>query len=116
LQIKTDDPSSPTTNVTLIGTGTPLPNLVVTDSVSPATDQIVNFGSIAADGAGGAIGTASVTLSNNGSGPLTVNQNGITVPPGRSPSPVSPTPRGLSTLRAVRRPSPRVVRKPGRSR
>ena len=43
------------------------------------TNQTVNFGNVAVDGIGGAFGTASVTLTNNGSGPLTVSQNGITV-------------------------------------
>ena len=75
LVIHTDDPVNPTINVALSGTGTPQSNLVVT---SP-TSQTVNFGNIAVDGPGGAIGTATVTLANNGTGPLTVNQNGITV-------------------------------------
>ncbi len=56
-----------------------MPNLVVTDSVAPANDQTVNFGNI---GVGGTAGTATVTLTNNGSGPLTISQNGISLPSG----------------------------------
>ena len=82
LQIQTDDPANPTINVALSGTGTPLANLLVTDSVSPTNDQTANFGDVGVDGSGGAVGSASVTLSNNGSGTLSINQNGITLPAG----------------------------------
>ena len=82
LQIQTDDPVNPTINVSLSGTGTPVPNLTVADSISPTDDRMLNFGNIAVDGVGGASGSASVTLTNNGSGPLTVSQNGITLPAG----------------------------------
>jgi RHS repeat-associated protein len=81
LQIQTDDPINPTIDVALTGTGTPVPNLVVTDSVPPANDQIVNFGNVGV-GIGATAATATVTLTNNGSGPLTISQNGISVPSG----------------------------------
>ncbi|HEX3152970.1 MAG TPA: choice-of-anchor D domain-containing protein, partial [Gemmataceae bacterium] len=78
LKIQTDDPANPIINVALSGTGTPQSNLVVTNPSS----QTLNFGNVAVDGAGGAKGTATVTLANNGSGPLNVSQNGITVAAG----------------------------------
>jgi hypothetical protein len=82
LVIKSDDLSAPTVNVALSGTGTAVANLAVADFVGSGTDRAVDFGNVAVDGAGGASGAATVTLTNTGSGPLTVNQNGITLPAG----------------------------------
>jgi hypothetical protein len=81
LLITTDDPQNPTISVALSGTGTPRPNLSITDSVAPTNEKSVNLGRIALHGLG-TPGTASVTLSNVGSGALTVAQNGLRLPAG----------------------------------
>lgn len=82
LIIETDDPANPIINVALSGIGTPLGNIAITDSIAPAGDRTVNVGDVAVDGVGGASVTATVTLTNNGSGPITVDQNGIFVDSG----------------------------------
>ena len=83
LIIETDDPVNPTINVALSGIGTPQGNLSISDSVAPANDQKVDLGDVAVDGVGGLFKTATLTLVNNGSGPITINQNGINVPAGQ---------------------------------
>ncbi len=75
LVIQTDDPASPTINVALSGTGVAQSNLLVTSPVN----QSFNFGNVAVDGVGGVFSVTTVTIANNGTGPLTVNQNGIAV-------------------------------------
>ncbi len=75
LQISTDDPTQPTLSIALSGTGTPRPNLVITDSVAPATDQTISYGSLPLNTSS----NATVTLTNNGTGPLTIAQNGISL-------------------------------------
>ena len=82
LIIETDDPNNPTINVALSGVGVAKGNLVISDSVNPTNDQKIDFGNTAVDGAGGFFSTATLTLANNGSGPLTINQNSISVPAG----------------------------------
>jgi RHS repeat-associated protein len=79
LQIQTGDPVNPTINVALSGAGTPVPNLVVATSGTSAVAQTVDFGNVVDNGAAG---TATVTLTNSGSGPLTISQNGISLPSG----------------------------------
>ncbi len=103
LVIQSDDPSNPTINIALSGIGTPQANLAVTSPLSGT----VNFGNVATDGPGGAVGNATMTLVNNGSGPLTVNQNGITVGGARSRSPASSAVRrGASIWLTARRQLP----------
>ena len=82
LTIKSDDLTQPTVSVALTGIGLPVAELQIADSTGSGTDRTVNFGNVAVNGAGGTVGTATVTLSNAGSGPLTVSQNGITLPAG----------------------------------
>jgi len=82
LIIETDDPVNPVINVALSGVGLGRGNLSITDSLGAANDQRLDFGDTAADGSGGQFKTATLTLVNNGSGPLTINQNSITLPTG----------------------------------
>ncbi|MGL6077104.1 MAG: RHS repeat-associated core domain-containing protein [Fimbriiglobus sp.] len=80
LRINTDDPANPIINVALSGSGVARPNLVVGNG--GIENRTVPFSDVAVDGAGGIAGTASLTLSNSGSGPLIVNQNGLSLPVG----------------------------------
>ena len=65
------------TNVLVSGTGLSRASLVVSNSVSLTNNLAVNFGSVLNDGAGGASGTATLTLMNQGIQPLIVTQNGF---------------------------------------
>jgi len=70
LDIPSNDASEPSVTVTVTGNGValPVPNISVTDSVPPATDQLVPFGSAA-------VGTTvdqTVTVTNDGNGDLIV--------------------------------------------
>ena len=56
---------------------TPVPDIQVTDSVDPAGDLSVNFGSVVDDGRSNAISTRSVTIANVGKASLSVLQNGV---------------------------------------
>jgi YD repeat-containing protein len=82
LIIETDDPVNPVINVALSGVGLGRGNLSITDSLAAANDQKLDFGDTATDGSGGQFKTATLKLVNNGSGPLTINQNSITLPTG----------------------------------
>lgn len=74
LTITTNDPDTPSLAIALSGTGTPVPDIALTTPEAVETD----FGDVVQDGAGGGSTTRTVTLKNIGTGPLTVNQNGIT--------------------------------------
>jgi hypothetical protein len=65
-----DDGAEPSVVVTVSGNGTValVPNIVVTDSIAPASDLLLPFGSVLA----GASATATVTVANNGTAPLQV--------------------------------------------
>jgi RHS repeat-associated protein len=76
LRVRSNDPNEPEVLINLTGDGLPVPKLVITDSVAPSIDKIAYFGNVATDGA---VGAAAVTLRNDGSGPLIVQQNGIVV-------------------------------------
>ena len=82
LLIKSDDLTQPTVSVALTGVGLQVADLQISDSIGVGTDRTVNFGDVALNGAGGTTGTASVTLSDIGSGLLTISQNGISLPAG----------------------------------
>jgi len=77
LVITSDDPDEGTVNVSLEGMGIPMPNITIGDLASPETDQTMSFGQVPNDGSGGETAIREITLQNGGSGPLTINQNGI---------------------------------------
>jgi len=78
-----DIPSNlPTVTVSLSGAGTPMPvgNVEVTDSLAPATDDLIPFGDVTLN----TLATATVTVSNTGNANLTIGQvasaNGLLAP------------------------------------
>jgi YD repeat-containing protein len=79
LTINSNDPNHAATTISLSGTGVPVPQLSFLDPFAPYNNLNANFGGIANDGAGGIVATGTFTLSNIGSGPLTVNQGGISL-------------------------------------
>lgn len=68
--IPSDDPVTPTVSFSLSGTGTALavPLISVTDSIAPANDQQVPFGSVLA----GASADAAITITNTGTADLVI--------------------------------------------
>jgi YD repeat-containing protein len=86
LLITSSDTNNPTTSIVLSGTGAPVPQIALT---TPTT--LVNFGGQVVDGAGGFETTKDILIQNNGSGPLTVNPNGISLLTGTQFSIVSIT-------------------------
>lgn len=79
LTINSNDPANPVTTVPLSGVGEQLPRISFLDPVAPTNDFMANHGSIANDGSGGVSSTQVFTLTNLGSGPLTISQNGISL-------------------------------------
>ena len=79
LAINSNDPNYPITTISLSGTGVPVPKLSFSDPVSPINDLVADYGGVINDGAGGASSSLTFTLGNTGSGPLTINQNGISL-------------------------------------
>lgn len=79
LTIVSDDPDEASVNVTLQGTGDPIADISVIDPTAPDNDLSVNFGGVLNDGTGGTAGTQTITLTNEGSGVLTISQNGISL-------------------------------------
>ncbi|MCA9031987.1 MAG: choice-of-anchor D domain-containing protein, partial [Planctomycetaceae bacterium] len=77
LIIESDDPVFPVVNVALSGVGKPVSNLRVGVPSGSPDDVTVNFGDLSVDNAPGSKATRTITLSNNGSGPLSIEQNGI---------------------------------------
>jgi len=77
LAISSGDPTHPTVTVPLQGIGTPLPRLSFLTSGNPNNTLTANFGGVPNDGPGGITASGTFTLSNPGSGPLIINQNGI---------------------------------------
>ena len=82
LNILTDDPSNPSINVALSGTGTAVSHLAVADSQGNPGDKSIDFGNTGVDGVGGLAGNQTVTLTNTGTGPLKIAQNGLVLPTG----------------------------------
>jgi hypothetical protein len=76
--IPSNDPakSSVTMNVSGTGGAVPVPSITVTDSVAPANDHLVPFGTVAA----GSSATQTVTVTNNGNAALAVGAVGSTDP------------------------------------
>jgi YD repeat-containing protein len=74
LTITNNDPNTPVLNISLSGTGVPTPQIALTTPTS-----LVNFGGQVNDGAGGFQTTNDIFIQNNGSGPLTVSRNGISL-------------------------------------
>ncbi len=70
--IPSNDPDEPSVTITVSGTGTPdaVPNIAVTDSVAPASDNQIAFGSIVLN----QTGTQTVTVANTGTANLTLGQ------------------------------------------
>jgi len=68
LDITSDDPDENPVNISLTGNGTPtpVPDIAVTDSVAPAGDLAVDFGSVQA----GSSAYQTVTVTNNGNADL----------------------------------------------
>ncbi|MEO8444858.1 MAG: choice-of-anchor D domain-containing protein [Gammaproteobacteria bacterium] len=69
--IPSNDPDDAIVTITLAGSGMPaasLPDIVVTDSVSPAGDRVVDFGDVTAPN----LATQTVTVTNAGSGSLVI--------------------------------------------
>jgi len=79
LTIVSDDPDEATVNITLQGTGTPIPDIAVVDPTAPDNDLSVNYGGILNDGVGGTTASQTISLKNSGSGDLTISQNGISL-------------------------------------
>ncbi len=79
LRIASNDPSAPTTTVSLTGTGLTQPALSISDSVAPSGDLAVAFGAALNDGAGNRSAQQTVTIRNMGTQPLVVSQNGISL-------------------------------------
>jgi YD repeat-containing protein len=78
--ITSNDTARPSVTVSLQGNGTPIPQLAVNYGAAVGTDpRTLDFGAVINDGTGGAKSERTVTLTNTGSGPLTVNQNGISL-------------------------------------
>lgn len=77
LTVRSDDPDSASVTVALSATGIPSPEIQLADSTAPATDRTENFGEVNADGTGKSTSTRTVTITNPGTGPLTINQNGL---------------------------------------
>ncbi len=78
--LASNDPVRPSVTVSLLGNGTPVPQMVVGYGAPVGTDnRTLDFGPVINDGTGGAKAERTVTLTNSGSGPLTVSQNGITL-------------------------------------
>jgi len=82
LIILSDDLDESPLNISLTGTGEAVADIAVVDSSTPANDYNVKFGGVMNDGAGGSTATHTVTLSNPGSGVLTIAQNGISLSSG----------------------------------
>lgn len=79
LDIPSNDPDAAVVSVALNGTGTPVPapNIVVTDSVAPADDLSIPFGSITMGG----LATQTVTVTNSGNAALVLgNVAGLAAP------------------------------------
>ncbi|MBL8202372.1 MAG: choice-of-anchor D domain-containing protein [Chromatiales bacterium] len=76
--IPSSDPDEPSVTITVSGTGTaiPVPNVWVTDSVAPTTDNQVPFGSVVQDQAA----TQTITVANEGTANLTIGQVGMANP------------------------------------
>lgn len=70
--IPSNDPAAPTVSFTLSGLATPLPVplISVTDSIAPATDQIVPFNGVLA----GVSADATITATNTGTADLVIGQ------------------------------------------
>ncbi len=87
LTMTSDDPTTPSLAISLIGNGVPVPKIALTTPQAAETD----FGSVVQDGVGGFQSTHTISLKNVGTGPLTVNQNGITLLTGNHYTVVSVT-------------------------
>ena len=72
LRILSNDPDEPLIQVSLVATGVPVPDIVLSEST-------LDFGGVAQDGAGGKSAVRTVAMRNTGSGPLTVAQNGLSL-------------------------------------
>ncbi|WP_309380272.1 choice-of-anchor D domain-containing protein [Cerasicoccus frondis] len=89
LTITSDDPDEPSVSVTLQGTGKPIPDVLIEDASGAPMDLLVDFGNVINDGMGGDAYTSAITLTNGGTGSLTVSQNGFSLLDGTSYSLVS---------------------------
>lgn len=78
LIITSNDSDQGALSVNLTATGVATPDISVTDSTAPTGDLRESFGSVIQDGANGAFSQRTIALRNPGTGPMTVNQNGIT--------------------------------------
>ncbi|MFA7233982.1 MAG: choice-of-anchor D domain-containing protein, partial [Terrimicrobiaceae bacterium] len=80
LVVTSNDTTRPSVTISLSGTGTPVPQLSVNYGAPAGTDpRTIDFGAVINDGAGGANAERTVTLTNPGTGPLTVSQNGLSL-------------------------------------
>ena len=80
LVVTSNDTTRPSVSISLSGTGTPVPQLSVNYGAPAGTDpRTMDFGAVINDGAGGATANRTVTLTNPGTGPLTVSQNGLSL-------------------------------------
>jgi RHS repeat-associated protein len=75
LTINSNDPTTPALAIALTGTGDPVPDIALATAEAVETD----FGGVVQDGAGGFSANRTITFKNVGTGPLTVNQNGISL-------------------------------------
>ncbi|HXE97663.1 MAG TPA: choice-of-anchor D domain-containing protein, partial [Dongiaceae bacterium] len=68
--IPSNDPATPAVSFAVSGTGTvaPVPQIAVTDSIAPATDQKVLFGSVTT----GSLSDATITITNPGTANLVI--------------------------------------------
>jgi RHS repeat-associated protein len=75
LTITSSDPNTPILGIPLTGTGVPVPQI----AFAPGTTNYTTFGSAIVAGPGGSQVSQTISFENTGSGPLTVNKNGISL-------------------------------------
>lgn len=80
LVVTSNDATRPSVSIALSGNGVAVPQMAVGYGASAGTDpRSVDFGNVINDGTGSAQTDKTVTLTNTGSGPLTISQNGLSL-------------------------------------
>jgi len=75
--IAVEDPTNAVHTVDLMGSGDPVPDILVLDPVGANDDSSMYMGRVAADGVSGAFIAQTIELLNVGSGTLTIDPNGL---------------------------------------
>lgn len=80
LVVSSNDATRPSVSISLTGNGVAVPQMIVGYSAPSGTDtRSMDFGTVINDGTGAANAERTITLTNSGSGPLTVSQNGLSL-------------------------------------